>query len=274
MQGHTDWIWSLASIPDSDLVVSGSGDRSCRVWNAKDGDEVYAMRYPGTERWWGAEEKTVNLSCGAWGAERRSSSGTLRKAGSTPSQCRCSQDSKIVASGHGNGTIRPWNASAGGRIAGPYQLLDGRVRRSLRWMTLKLPVHCSDGHMHVIYVLTSTVTLPFQVHDWWIQITSLVAEQPTHLIRGQDGLELSINHNYTGSLNTLAISSDGLSMWGRNRYWHLQWETVTYKPLGSAILHRTPLVAVALCSDGLYLAAAGKDRKVYIWTLKDIQEVA
>ena len=33
LEGHTDWIYSVAISPDNTKIVSGSLDRSIRVWN-------------------------------------------------------------------------------------------------------------------------------------------------------------------------------------------------------------------------------------------------
>ena len=40
LQGHTDWVWSVAFSPDGRHIVSGSGDRTIRVWDAQTGDQV------------------------------------------------------------------------------------------------------------------------------------------------------------------------------------------------------------------------------------------
>ncbi len=38
--GHTDHVWSLAFSPDGKSLVSGSGDKTVRIWNCETGEEV------------------------------------------------------------------------------------------------------------------------------------------------------------------------------------------------------------------------------------------
>ena len=37
MEGHTDWIWAVAVTPDGQHIVSGSSDRTVRVWDLASG---------------------------------------------------------------------------------------------------------------------------------------------------------------------------------------------------------------------------------------------
>ena len=39
LEGHTDWVSSVAFSPDGLHVVSGSGDNSIRIWDASNGEE-------------------------------------------------------------------------------------------------------------------------------------------------------------------------------------------------------------------------------------------
>ncbi len=41
--GHTDHVWSLAFSPDGKSLVSGSGDKTVRIWNCETGEEVTTL---------------------------------------------------------------------------------------------------------------------------------------------------------------------------------------------------------------------------------------
>jgi WD40 repeat protein len=40
LEGHNDWVRAVAITPDGRLVVSGSGDETLRIWDAKNGKEL------------------------------------------------------------------------------------------------------------------------------------------------------------------------------------------------------------------------------------------
>jgi len=44
LQGHTDWIRSVAFSPDGNRIVSGSDDESVRVWDAETGEQLRELQ--------------------------------------------------------------------------------------------------------------------------------------------------------------------------------------------------------------------------------------
>jgi WD40 repeat protein len=44
LQGHTDWVTSVAFSPDGNRIVSGSYDKSVRVWDAKTGEQLRELQ--------------------------------------------------------------------------------------------------------------------------------------------------------------------------------------------------------------------------------------
>lgn len=59
LEGHTDWVTAVAVAPDGETIVTGSGDKTARVWNRSTG--VW---------WWGA--------CVHRGGDRGNGSGGVR----------------------------------------------------------------------------------------------------------------------------------------------------------------------------------------------------
>jgi WD40 repeat protein len=45
LQGHNDWIYSVASSPDGTKIVSGSEDQTIRVWDLRTGIETHPPLY-------------------------------------------------------------------------------------------------------------------------------------------------------------------------------------------------------------------------------------
>jgi WD40 repeat protein len=44
IQGHSDWVWSVAVSPDSQTIVSGSMDRTIKIWHLKTGKEIRTLQ--------------------------------------------------------------------------------------------------------------------------------------------------------------------------------------------------------------------------------------
>ncbi|KIJ91548.1 hypothetical protein K443DRAFT_47094, partial [Laccaria amethystina LaAM-08-1] len=44
LKGHTDLVTSVAFSPDGKQIVSGSNDKSVRVWDASTGDELNVLK--------------------------------------------------------------------------------------------------------------------------------------------------------------------------------------------------------------------------------------
>jgi len=43
VQGHNDWVWSLAFSPDGKAIVSSSLDSTIRLWNAQTGEPTMTI---------------------------------------------------------------------------------------------------------------------------------------------------------------------------------------------------------------------------------------
>ena len=41
--GHSDWVSSVAFSPDGTKVVSGSEDRTVKIWNVESGDVLHTI---------------------------------------------------------------------------------------------------------------------------------------------------------------------------------------------------------------------------------------
>ena len=43
LDGHTNYVYSVAFNPNGKLIASGSRDYTVRIWNVQDGKEIYKL---------------------------------------------------------------------------------------------------------------------------------------------------------------------------------------------------------------------------------------
>ncbi|KIK55713.1 hypothetical protein GYMLUDRAFT_248521 [Collybiopsis luxurians FD-317 M1] len=88
LSGHTDWVTSVAYLPDGQYVVSGSLDYTVRIWNAQTGVQI---------------------------------GGPLSGHTSNVTSVAYSPDGQYVVSGSYDRTVRIWNVQTGVQVGEPFK---------------------------------------------------------------------------------------------------------------------------------------------------------
>ncbi|WP_243713863.1 NB-ARC domain-containing protein [Nostoc sp. 106C] len=121
LEGHTNWIRSVAFSPDGEILVSGSDDKTLMLWNTKTGQCLKTLEGH-TERVWSvafspdgktvassSEDKTVRL----WDIHTGECWNILQKHTHWVRGVAFSPDGKILASGSSDRTVILWDAKTG-----------------------------------------------------------------------------------------------------------------------------------------------------------------
>src|SRR4051812_10486660 len=138
LNGHTNWVESVAFSPDGRKIVSGSSDKTLRVWDAESGSSILGPLMGHTDRvrseaFTPAGKKIVSGSgdkaLRVWDAEPGSSIlGPLMGHTDWVRSVAFSPDGKKIVSGSDDKTLRVWDTESGSSILGPLMGHTGRVR--------------------------------------------------------------------------------------------------------------------------------------------------
>ncbi|MBQ5892572.1 MAG: TIR domain-containing protein [Bacteroidales bacterium] len=121
LEGHSDWVDSVAYSPDGKRIISGSGDKTVKIWNANTGQclktlkghsrSVYSVAYSpdGTKIISGSCDKTVKI----WDANTGQCLKTLEGHLGWVYSVAYSPDGAKIVSGSGDKTIKIWDTNTG-----------------------------------------------------------------------------------------------------------------------------------------------------------------
>jgi WD40 repeat protein len=137
LRGHDSWVYSVAFSPDGSKIISGSNDKTIRVWDASTGIEIVppirghddsilsvAFSPDGSKIISGSADKTIRLWDASTGVEMLP---PLRGHGDFISSVAFSPDGSKIISGSHDKTIRVWDANTGIEMLPPLRGHDSWV---------------------------------------------------------------------------------------------------------------------------------------------------
>jgi WD40 repeat protein len=125
LEGHSDWVWSVAFSHDSTRLASASSDRTVKIWDANSGACLQ----------------------------------TLEGHSSSVPSVTFSHDSTRLASASSDSTVKIWDASSGACLQ---TLKVGKVLRNISFDTTGLYLHTEIGTISInatLLILNSTPTV-------------------------------------------------------------------------------------------------------------------
>lgn len=288
LQGHTDGVASLDFSPDSRLLVSGSFDRSMRLWDTATGKEagifkfdhfvvVVAFSPDGNKLLSVERDNTVRL----WDARtarqlwrsKDISGDMIMAAGFSP-------DGRFIATSNSGGAVCLWDAEKGklaktlkgnGELAMPllfskdgryllagtdksttlWDVTEGVVRQEYKNPYQRSPRAISPDGRHLLYRSEPQEKL----------IIDRVSGKTMMKIAGDfRAFHFSPDAGYIASGNAAGILS--VAEFKKNT------TSITFSA------HAKSLTALAFSPDGKYLASGGLDKAIKIWNFGSLGTVA
>ncbi len=121
LQGHSKWVNAIALTPDGKTVISGSGDKTIKIWDVGTGTEKFTLQ--GHSEWVNAiavtpDGKTVisgsaDRTIKIWDVGTGTEKFTLQGHSDWVSAIALTPDGKTVISGSSDKTIKIWDVGTG-----------------------------------------------------------------------------------------------------------------------------------------------------------------
>ncbi len=286
LEGHDDEVKSLAFSPDGRFAVSGSVDKTVRLWDLAKGKEVRVFRGH-SKLVWGVDyhpngnqvvssswDSTARLWNVHTGEEERRYSHPIDVNG-----VALSRDGRKMLVGCDDKFMQLWDVTtgkAGRRFTGPGNFVYG-----VAFSPNGKLVACGslDQSARVYDIETGRLVCSLDEHNNAVYIVEF-SPDGSYLYTCRDGAahkwEISTGKELkkyspgpvSGWITALALSRDGrrLLTGGDDRYVRY-WDVATGKELRRFEGHTDRISAVAISPNGRYAISGGMDRTLRLWKL-------
>ncbi|KAF8667760.1 hypothetical protein AX14_006302, partial [Amanita brunnescens Koide BX004] len=290
LQGHDSAINSIAFSPDGSKIISGSFDKTVRIWDASTGvemlpplrgydDWVYSVAFSpdGSKIISGSSDKTVRVWDASTGVEMLP---PFRGHGKLVNSVSFSPDGSKIISGSDDKTIRVWDASTGVEMLPPLRGHDGPII-SIAFSPdgSKIISGSSDKTIRVWNASTGVEMLPpLRGHDDWIpsvafspdgsKIVSGSSDMTIRVWDASNGIELIPPlRGHDDWIRSVAFSPDGSKIVSGSsdktiRVWDASTGVMMIPPLRG---HDEWIRSVAFSPDGSNIISGSSDKTIRVW---------
>ena len=243
IQGHKQIVTSLALSANGKLLVSGSRDKTIKIWDARSGKEILTL--------------TGHI-------------GYVNSVAITP-------DSKTIITGSQDTTIKLWDIQTGKEIRtlrGHTSLVDsvalspdGRAIASCSWDTTIRVWDLGSGQLRWEFIGHSARVLSFAISPDGRILVSGSLDTRIKVWDLQTGKAIRTLEGHWGWVKSLVISRDGKTLisasYKEMRVWNLETGELIQVLNG----HINLINAIALSRDEQVLVSGGEDGNIHVWSV-------
>ena len=287
LQGHTDKVTSVAVSPDNRHIVSGSYEKTLRVWDLVTGRCLNTMKRhtntifsiavspDGRHIVSGSEDMTLRL----WDLGNGRCLNTMKGHTSTVNSVAVSSDGRHIVSGSYEKTLRVWDLGTG-RCLNILQGHTGPVRSvAVSPDGRHILSGSEDNTLRVWDLRTGRCLNTLQGHTHWVTSVAM-SPDGRHIVSGSEDNTLRVWDLRTGRcLNTvkvhkygvtsIAVSPDGrhiVSASDRENTLRV-WEAGTGRCLNTVKVNGYGVSSIAVSPDGRHIVSGGGDDTVRVWRI-------
>jgi WD40 repeat protein len=282
---HTGEVYAVSVTADGRRAVSGSEDKTVKVWDLESGEvlrtlightgEVYsvALTPDGCRALSGSEDMTLKV----WDLESGEALRTLEGHSGFVNAVAVTPDGRRAVSGSGDHTLKVWNLESGevlrtleGHTEGINAIAvtpDGcRVVSGSRDNSLKLWDLESGAMLQTLEGNTRIVSAVGVTPDGCRVISASLLDNALNVWDLERGELLRTMEGHIWPVNAIAVSPDGLRVVTGSgdtflRIWDLQSGTLLHTLDG----HTKWINAVAVTSDGHRVVSGSRDKTLKVW---------
>ncbi|KAJ3792300.1 quinon protein alcohol dehydrogenase-like superfamily [Lentinula aff. detonsa] len=290
LMGHTGQITAVMFSPDGKRIVSGSSDKSIRIWNADTGEAIggplqghsegvksVAFSPDGKQIVSGSYDKSIRI----WNADTGEAiGGPLQGHSDGVNSVAFSPDGKRIVSGSWDESIRIWNADTREAIGDPLQghshivnsvafspdgkrIVSGSWDKSIRIWNADTREAIGDplqGHSHIV---NSVAFSPDGK-----RIVSGSDDEPIRIWDADTGKAIGDPlQGHSSSVTSVAYSPDGKRIVSGSDDKSIRiWDADTGKAIGDPLQgHSSSVTSVAFSPDGKRIVSGSGDNSIRIW---------
>ncbi|CAN8068520.1 unnamed protein product [Agarophyton chilense] len=288
LPGHEGRVRCVAFSADGTRVVSGSDDRTVRVWSVSNGRQLSVLS--GHEHWVkcvtlsadgtrvasGSDDRTVRV----WSVRDGRQLGVLSGHEGWVRCVALSADGTHVASGSDDRTVRVWSVSNGRQLS----VLCGHEGwvRCVAFSAdgTRVASGSDDQTVRVWSVRDDRQLSVLSGHEHWVRCVAFSADG-TRVASGSrdrtvrvwsvsDGRQPSVLCGHEGWVKCVAFSADGTRVAsGSDDRTVRVWSVSDGRQLSVLCGHEDWVRCVALSADGTRVASGSDDRTVRVWSVSD-----